>query len=529
MKNRFMLVPVIVVMLCLVAGPMRTSAGSPIRVNLAIGLDPETIDPTLVFSTASSQIVDQLFEPLVEYDFKTLKPVPALAKSWKVSDDGLTWTFYLRNDAKWTDGKPVTAHDVEYGVKRIINPATASPLANYFYMIKNAKKVNTGELKDLSAVGVKALDDYTVQFTLEYPAAYFTSALSAINVAAPRWAIEKWGEKWTEPENIVTNGPYKLKSWAHYNEIVLVKNPDYYNAKNVQIEEAHYIYVLDGSTAMAMYQAGDLDTVGVPSVDIDRVKNDPKLSKEFYQGPQMILATTQINCSYPPFDNPLVRKAFAAAIDKEAIVKQVLRGGEQPAYTVTPPGCFGHISEGIGIPYDPEQARKYLAQAGYPGGKGLPEVSYATGSSEANRNLAQALQMMWKKNLGVDVKIKTMEERVYWSSICEGAHQMWRMGNAADFPDAHCFHYMIFHSQYGERNLRWKNDEYDRIVERAAVETDPTKRLELYRRAEKIIVEEDCALIPMYYYAYSTLTKPYLKRTYPPNQRFQLEDWRIEK
>lgn len=528
MANRFKLVPVILAILCLVA-PLSSYAAAPSRVTLSIGEDPKTIDPTLVYSTTSSTVVDQLFLPLVGYDFGSNKPAPALARSWKVSSDGLTWTFFLRKDVKWTDGKPVTAHDVEYGVKRIINPAVASPLANYFYTIKNAQSVNTGKLADLSAVGVKAIDDYTVQFTLEYPAAYFISAISSINMAVPQWTIEKYGDRWTEPENIVSDGPYKLKSWSHYNEIVLVKNDKYCDAKNVKIDEAHYLYVVDGSTAMSMYEAGDLDTVGVPSVDIDRVKNNPKLSKEYHHGPLMILATTQINSSYPPFDNPLVRKAFAAAIDKEALVKNILKGGQEPAYTVTPPGVFGRVAKGIGISYNPEQARKYLAEAGYPGGKGLPEVSYAFGSSDANRALAQALQMMWKKNLGVDVKLKSMEERVYWSSVVAGAFQMWRMGNAADFPDAHGFHYMIFHSVYGERNLRWKNAEYDKIVEAAAVETNQGKRKELYKRAEKIIVEEDAALIPMYYYAYNTLSKPYLKRTYPPNQRFQLKDWRIEK
>jgi len=526
MKSKLLVFSLVIVM-CVVFSLSVFASNKVVRI--PIGLDPKTVDPTLVFCTTSSSVVEALFLPLIRFDFNTLEAVPCLATSWEVSDDSLVWTFHLRKDVKWTDGKPVTAHDIEYGAKRIIDPATASPLANFFYIIKNAKKVNTGESDDLSSVGIKAVDDYTIQYTLEYRAAYFLSLIAHVITAVPSWTIEKYGDRWTEPENIVTNGAYKLKSWAHFNEIVLVKNEDYFDADKVQIEKVRFIYVVDQSTALSMYQTGDLDTCDVPPVDIERIKSDPILSKEYYSGPLAILQTVQINCSYPPMDNPLVRKAFAAAIDKETFCKYVLKGGQQPAYTVTPPGCFGRVEEGIGIPFDPEAAKKYLADAGYPGGKGLPEVAYAFCSSDVGRTMAQALQKMWKDNLGVNVKLKAMEERVYWSSICEGAHQFWRMGNGADFPDAHAFLYMIFHSEYGERNLRWKNNEYDKLVEEAAVETDPEKRKAFYRRAEEIIVEEDCALIPVNYYAYNMLTKPYLSRTYPPDEIFLVEDWKIEK
>jgi oligopeptide transport system substrate-binding protein len=484
-------------------------------VRITIDLDPITIDPNLVYGPSNKLVPDH---------------VPCLATSWEVSDDNLVWTFHLRKDVKWTDGKPVTAHDIEYGTKRVIDPATAAPRANFLYVIKNARKVNTGESDDLSSVGVKAVDDYTIQYTVEYPVAYFLPIIAHITAAVPSWVIEEYGaDKWTEPENIVTNGAYKLKSWAHFNEIVLVKNEDYFDADKVQIEEAQIIYVMDYSTALAMYETGDLDTCEVPGVDIERIKSDPILSKEYYNGPLAVLGNTQINSEYPPMDNPLVRKAFAAAIDKETLIKYILKGGEQPAYTVVPPGSFGHVEEGIGIPFDPEAAKKYLADAGYPGGKGLPEVSYAFNSSDYNQNLAEALQKMWKDNLGVNVKLKALEQGIYWSSICEGAHQMWRMGNSSKFPDAHNFLYTVFHSEYGERNLRWKNNEYDKLVEDAASEMDPEKRKAFYRRAEEIIVEEDCALIPLYYYAYNILAKPYLNRTFSPYLFFQIENWKIEK
>jgi len=491
-------------------------------------VDPKTLDPTLVWGTADSTIVDTLFLPLIRFDFNTLEAVPCLATSWEVSDDNLVWTFHLRKDAKWTDGKPVTAHDIEYGAKRIIDPATAARAASFLTIIKNAKEVNTGKSNDLSSVGIKAVDDYTIQYTLEHPAAYFLSLIACVNTAVPSWVIEKYGDKWALPENIVTNGAYKLKSLAHYNEIVMVKNEDYFDADKVQIEEVRFIYIVDESTTLSMYETGDLDFCSLPPVDIERIKSDPILSKEYHNGPRAVLAETQINSEYPPFDNPLVRKAFAAAIDKETLVKYVLKGGQIPAYTVVPPGCFGHVEEGIGIPFDPEAAKKYLADAGYPGGKGLPEVSYTFVPSDVNRNVAQALQKMWKDNLGVNVKLKSMEDRTYTSSIDEGAHQMWRMGWGADYPDAHNF-FLAFHSEYGEGRLRWKNNEWDKLVEEAAAVADPEKRKALYRRVEKIIVEEDCALIPMYYYAYNILAKPYLSFTYPSDSVFLIENWKIEK
>jgi len=525
MKSKLLVFSLVVVM-CVVFSLSVFASNEVVRI--PIGLDPKTVDPTLVFGTSIKWVSDQLFLPLIRFDLNKLEAVPCLATSWEVSDDNLVWTFHLRKDVKWTDGNPVTAHDIEYGTKRTIDPATASPLASYFYVIKNAEKVNTGESNDLSSVGVKAVDDYTIQYTLEYPAAYFLSIIAHVAYAVPSWTIEKYGDKWTDPENIVTDGAYKLKSWAHYNEIVLVKNEDYFDADKVQIEEARFIYVKDQSTALSMYETGDLDTVEVPPVDIERIKSDPILSKEYYNGPVLRINDPQFNCSYPPMDNPLVRKAFAAAIDKETLVKYVLKGGEKPAYTIVPPGCFGHVEEGIGIPFDPEAAKKYLADAGYPGGKGLPEVSFATGSSDVYVSLAQALQKMWKDNLGVNVKLKIMEERIFWESVCEGAHQFWRMGWGADYPDAHNF-LLVFHSEYGEKNVRWKNNEYDKLVEEAAVETDPEKRKALYRRAEEIIVEEDCVLIPLYYSAYNILAKPYLSRTFSPDTLYLLEDWKIEK
>ena len=526
MKSKLLVFSLVIVM-CVVFSLNVFASNNVVRIPTIE--DPQTLDPILTYGDEKSWPSNQLFSPLVKFDFDKAEGVPNLATSWEVSDDNLVWTFHLRKDAKWTDGHPVTAHDIEYGTKLAIDPATASPNASYFYTIKNAEKVSTGKSNDLSSVGIKAVDDYTIQYTLEAPAAYFLSIISHISAALPSWVIEKYGDEWTDPENIVTNGPYKLKSWAGYNEIHLVKNEDYFNADKVQIDEAKLIYIVDQSTALSMYRAGDLDTVSVPPVDLDRIKSDPILSKELYNHPRAATQMIHYNSEFPPFDNTLVRKAFAAAIDRETIVKYVTKGGEQPAYAVVPPGCFGHVEEGVGISFDPEKAKKYLADAGYPEGEGLPEISFAFQSSEFNRNLAQAYQKMWKDNLGVNVKLTPAESKMFASNLGEGGYQMWRMGFGARFPDAHKFHFINLHPRFGEGRIRWVNEEYDKIVIEAGAERDPEKRKALYRRAEEIICEEECALVPIYFYAYNILSKPYLNRTITPANRLVIEDWKIEK
>jgi len=520
--------------LSLVVGTSLIVFGSPITINLRHSEDPRTLDPTLCYAVPDyGDFVQPLFLPLVEYDYDKMESIPALATSWEVSEDGTTWTFHLRKDVKWSDGNPVTAHDVEYGIKRVVDPGTGCPWSIRLYCIKGAKEVNTGEINDLSFVGVKTLDDYTLQIDLVHPAGYFLSLMPTTCYAIPRWTVEKYGDKWTDPENIVTNGPYLLKKWSHYNEIVLVKNPNYFDADNVQIEEIHFFIIRETSTAMAMYETGELDCVeDVLPEDIERIKADPVLSKEYHNGPRHISYQAQFNNQKPPFDNVLVRKAFAAAVDREAIVKYVTKGGEQPALTFTMPGCFGYTPPemGVGIPYDPEAARKYLAEAGYPGGKGLPEVTYCFNTSEFHRSVAEAMQQMWKNVLGVNVKLRNIEDRVYWDRICAHALQFWRMGREANYPDAHSTLYEGFHSKYSLNNLQMFNDEYDRVLEEAAVEfKDPEKRKALYQRAEKILCEEECATIPLWWYAYNIVTKPYLKRTYSPGMGKNIKDWRVEK
>ncbi|GAG71749.1 unnamed protein product [marine sediment metagenome] len=228
-------------------------------------------------------------------------------------------------------------------------------------------------------------------------------------------------------------------------------------------------------------------------------------------------------------DNPLVRKAFSAAINRQALIDFILKGGQTPATTFTCPGLFGHIppAEGVGIGYDPEAAKKYLADAGYPGGKGLPEVTLMFNTSEAHAKIAQAIQQMWKDVLGVDVNLTNQEWKVYLETLTEDAPQIFRLGWGADYADANNFVYEVFHSTDSDNNLKWSNAEFDRTVEQAARETDPAKRYELYKRAEQILCEEEAAMAPIYHYAIQWMVKPGLQRTFSPLGGEHFDEWKI--
>ena len=525
---------VLILSLSLIMGISLVAFTAPVTVNLNLGTEPPTLDPALATDTTSVAVIENLFLGLTDFDDYTTEVVPELATSWECSEDGLIWVFHLRKDVNWSDGRPVTAHDIEYAVKRASDPATAADYAFVLYVIKGVEEVNTGEITDLNYIGVKAIDDYTIQFILRKPAVYFPG-IAGMGMArpVPRWVIEKYGNEWTEPENIVTNGPYLLKKWDHQDEMILEKNPNYYEADKVQIERVHYVMIIEASTAMAMYETGRLDSLRVvPLDDIDRIKADPVLSKELFIAPQLGVYYYGFNNTKPPFDNPLVRKAFSAAINRQALIDFVLKGGQRLATTFTPPPIFGSVSpeEGIGIGYDPEVARKYLAEAGYPGGKGLPEITLMFNSSEAHAKIAQAIQQMWKENLGVEVNLTNQEWKVYLNTLQQNAPQIYRLGYVADYPDANNSLHEIWHSTEGFNWIKWSNAEFDRMVELATCELDSAKRLELYKRAEQILCEEEAGIAPIYFYTFVRMVKPYLKRTHAPMMEGEhIKDWKIEK
>ncbi|MEE9200425.1 MAG: peptide ABC transporter substrate-binding protein, partial [Candidatus Brocadiales bacterium] len=341
------------------------------------GPEPETLDPALLTGFVEGRIVAALFEGLTQYQPKDLTPTPGAAKSWTVSEDGLTYTFFLR-DSRWSNGEPLTAHDFVYSWKRALEPMTAADYAYQLYYIKNAQKFNEGEIADFSLVGVSATDDYTLEVELENPTAFFLD-LTSFPTLMPvnRKCIETYGDYWTRPENIVCNGPFRLVEWKINNKIRMEKNPLYWDAVRLKLESVDALSIESVNTGFNVYDTGDADLIygiPLPLVEILRGRND------FHTHVFLATSFIRFNVTAPPFDDVRVRKAFDMAIDKGRIVRYVTKGGEVPATTLVPPGMPDYKSP-QGLPFNPEEARTLMAEAGYPGGKGFPYTEYLFNTS----------------------------------------------------------------------------------------------------------------------------------------------------
>jgi oligopeptide transport system substrate-binding protein len=440
---------------------------------------------------------------LTEFN-KDLKPAPVIAKAWDVLDGGKKIVFHLRDDAQWSDGKRVRAQDFEYSWKRLLSPKTASQYAYILFDIENAQEYNQGKLKDASAVGVRAPDDQTLVVMLRHPASYFL-AITTFEVTYPQRQdiIEKFATAWTKPGNIVTNGPFLLQAWQSQNQIVLGANPTFFRGKP-SVEKVTMYMVNEKTTALTMFEQGNLDFVddhSIPPLDKPRLskmpgyKLVPQLRGEYYA----------FAVARKPFDNPKVRKAFAMAIDREVLPK-ILQGGVTPATSWIPPGMLAHNPE-IGLRFDPVEARRLLAEAGYPNGKGLPPIVLGYNTDEEKKLVAEAVQSMWQKNLGVIVSIENQEWKVFLKKLENDPFPVFRSGWGADYPDPDNF-MKLFTSNSGNNQGRWKNPRYDQLLDQAAREPDPQKRASLYDAAQKLLTETDAAIVPLYWKAEPTMLNP---------------------
>ncbi len=362
------------------------------------------------------------------------------------------------------------------------------------------------------------MDDTTVRFTLTQPASYFPSIVSTWLVRTqPRESVEAGGSVWTEPGNLWTDGPYVLQTWSHDREIILQKNPYWYDASSVQIATIHFAMIADTATALDEYRNGNLDSLdpygGLTPTDYDRLKDDPIFGKQLQVVPSLCSQYYGFNTTKAPFNDPLVRKAFTAAIDRDTLVSSVVKLGE-PARWLTRPGVFASfaISDTLGIPFNVKQARDYLAQAGYDK-KRLPPITLAVNTDDIHERVAEAVVQMWKNNLGVEVVTKAMDWKTYLQTLHDDPPQIFRLGYCAYYPDAANFA-SVFHSGSPDNYTRWSNATFDQTVDAAAGEIDLAKRRALYRAAEKILVEDDAVIAPLWWSTRITLTKPNVQRTY---------------
>lgn len=485
----------------------------------------ETIDPGKIFDITHIELVKQLFVGLTDFDPKTYKVLPELAQNWQVSEDGTIYTFHLRQDAKWSNGKPMTAHDIVWAVQRNILPKTDSPYAHTLYILKNARAINQGKMADVTQLGARAIDDYTLEFTLTQAASYFPALTSLWTYRPlPRTVIEQHGTEWIQPAHIQTNGFYMLTEWEKGKRLVLKKNPHYYAANQVTIQEVHYYIVQEISLALAMYQKDELDIIGgqvylqLPPREISRIKSDAILRKDIHLSPSFCTEWYGFKTQQPPLNNPLVRKAIAAALDKKVLLNVVIEEEHFPATTFTRPPSFGAVepSEEIGISFSPKRAKAWLAEAGYPNGKGFPKVTLIYNTSKTHQKIAQAVKVILKYYLNIDIEIRAYDFLAYINMLNKSTKPlMFRMNWCGDYPDAHNWLYDVFHPKQGINSVSWNNREFAQVVEQAMRLENPAERQKLYQRAEQILTEEEVAIIPLYFSNTQFLVKPWVKNWYP--------------
>ncbi|MEN8215687.1 MAG: peptide ABC transporter substrate-binding protein [Pseudomonadota bacterium] len=488
---------------------------------LALSDNVRTLDPGLIYKNVEIEVVEQLFLGLTDFDPKSYEVVPELATHWQVSSDGTVYTYKLRQDVKWTDGLPVTAHDVVWAIQRNIAKKTDSFYAFMLYVIKNAKAIHQEESLPISSLGVRAIDDYTVEFTLEQPTSYFPALTSFwIYHPLPRHVIKSDG--WV---NFQTNGSYQLVEWKKNQLLILKKNPDYYEADKVKIPEVHYYIVPDSSLGFAMYKKNELDIIGgqtylpVPQSEMSNIKSNPVLRKEKRFNPQFCTEWYGFSVQQPPLDNPLVRKAIAAAIDKKTLIDIVLKANHLPAMTFTQPPVFGAVdpkaTKKVGIFFDPIDAKAWLAKAGYPEGKNFPQLFLVHNGSEFHHETAKTVKTMLKHYLNINVEIRAFDFERYINILKQPTTPLiFRMVWCANYPDAHDWLHHVFHPDKGINWIGWNNREFAKVVDKAERIYDPVVRRKLYRHAEKILTEKETAIIPLYFLNTPFLVKPWVKGWY---------------
>ena len=477
------------------------------------GAEPETLDPHRAQSVGASNILRDLYEGLVSKapngDLK-----PGGAKSWEISEDRKTYTFELRENAVWSNGEPVTAEDYAYGLRRVVDPLTASPYAQIIAPIKNADAIIQNEMP-VSELGVEVLDKTHFRIHLNSPTPYFLGLLThSSTYPAYRAVIEKFGDKFTQPENSVTNGAYQLDEWVVGSHIRLARNPSYWDNANTGVDKVEYLPISDVNSELKRYQAGELDwTSGVPIPQLDLIQKH--IPTQLKTVPTLGVYYYGLNVTKAPLkDAPKLRKALSMAVDREIITEKITRGGEIPAYGWVPKVVSDYQGAEMEFADWPREkrlaeARRLYKEAGYSEDKPLHlEIRYNT--SESHKKLASVVAYMWRTNLGIDTELINEEWKVFLQNVrTRKVTEVFRAGWIGDYDDPYTFLELLY-SKFGLNGSGYANLEYDALLDQAAKLPGGEQRQQLMRDAETILLT-DQPVIPIYYYTSKSLIKPYIK------------------
>jgi len=492
--------------------PSNTAKQSEKVLRYSAGAEPRTLDPRKSTGTPDTTIEAQLFEGLTALDAKETA-VPAVAERWDVSADGLKYTFYLRSNAKWSNGDAVTAHDFVYSWTTALSPDLASEYAYQLYYIKNGEAFNKGQVK-AEDLGIKALDDRTLEVTLENPTAYFLTLLAFHTYYPVHKKTVEANSNWaTDVKTMISNGPFAITNWVHNSKIEFIKNVHYWDAGKVKLTKLEFFLTDSSTTELAMFDNGQID-IGdnPPTTEFSRLKKENKLVIKPFLGTYFY----SFNVTSPPFDNIKVRKAFSLAINREAIINNITKGEQKAALSWIPPGLqdskaadFRQIGGNFLKDNDIETAKQLLAEAGYPGGKGLPPITLIYNTNEMHKAIAEAVQEMWKKQLGVTVVLANQEWKVFLDNRHKGFYQIARNGWIGDYADPMTFLDM-FMSDSGNNEAQYKNPEYDKLVAFAKSTGDLALRQKALHDAEKLLFD-DAVFAPIYFYTRPSVIKPGVK------------------
>jgi len=486
--------------------------------HISIGSEPTDLDPHTVTGLGDAKVIQSPLDPLVSFEPATLKPVPAPAERRQIPAHGLTYTFYLRANAKWSNGDPVTAQDCVDSWRRILTPSLAADYAYFLHLIRGAEAFNKGTTTDFSTVGAKATDARTLVVTLTHPAPYFLQILlnspwRPVHLRSIAAAGDPYrrGQPWTKPGKLVSSGPFVLKEWATHQRVVVEKSPTYWDRDRVKLNAVHF-YPTDSIDAEERaFRAGQLHaTWALPLSKVlplqkensPNLRIDPNLETYFFR----------LNVRKAPFTDARIRRALSLAIDRETIASKILPGGRKPAPTFVPDFLTGYTPPKR-TAYDPETARRLLAEAGFPKGANLPPIEILYNNNEILRLVCEAVQQMWRRELGVDVRLVNQEYKVVFANRRAGDYQLLLGTWTADYLDATTF-LDLWRSGSGNNHTGWTDPAYDALAKKADATVDPVARAAILAEAEALVLDS-APIIPVYFNTHVYLLHPAVKGWQP--------------